>query len=141
MIRAIRSFILHDFWLKLFSLVLAVFIWLTVWFVRRGDAPLRFLTNDAHPQTYYNVPVLVVSSAAEPRGFRVDPSVVTVTVRGDKKAMQKLQPKDIRVVVDLTGIEEAARGLRKRVDVTTPTGTSPVQVEPSEVEVIVPSSR
>ena len=142
MIGMIRNFILRDFWLKLCSLVLGIFIWLTVWFVRKGEVP-SFLTSDAPTQKYYNIPVLVMSSAAEVRSFKVEPSVITVTVRGDKKSLEKLQlkPSEIQAVVDLTLIEAAARGVRKRIVVTTPPGTSPVQIDPNDVEVIVPPIR
>jgi hypothetical protein len=42
--------------------------------------------------------------------------------------------------VDLTGVE-AARGLRKRIEITTPAGITLVRVVPEEVEVIVPGKR
>ena len=144
MIAFLRGLLFHDFWLKLFSLALAVLIWLTVSFAQSGDGR-SFLTNRGAPeQTYYNIPVLVMSSAADVRNFKVDPNVVAVTVRGDKKALHELQARearDIRALVDLTGIEEAARGMHKRIDVTTPAGITFVQVVPNEVEVIVPSNK
>jgi hypothetical protein len=67
----------------------------------------------------------------------VNPAQVQVTVRGDAKSLHDLLPRDIRALVDLTGIE-AARGLMKRIEVTTPAGITFVKVVPDEVEVNVP---
>ena len=138
MIAFLRDLIVRDFWLKLFSLVLAVLIWLTVAFGK------DFFADRGLPeQTYYNIPVSVMFSAAnaDMHGFIVDPSAVTVTVRGDKKSLNNLQARDIRALVDLTGIETASRGLRKRIEVTTPAGITFVKVDPDEVEVIIPSAK
>jgi YbbR domain-containing protein len=138
MILFLRNLFFRDFWLKLFSLVLAILIWLTVSFVQSGGGR-NFFTNGAIPeQTYYNIPVLVMSSAADVRDFKVSPSVVEVIVRGEARSLKDLQTKDIRALIDLTGIE-SSRGLRKRIEVTTPAGITLVQVIPDEVEVIVPS--
>ena len=59
-------------------------------------------------------------------------------MRGDSKILKNLQSKDIRVLVDLTGIE-AARSLRKRIEVSAPAGVTHVGVQPEEVDVIIPS--
>jgi YbbR domain-containing protein len=140
MINFLRNLLLRDLWLKLFSLALAVLIWLTVTFAQSGGGQ-NFFANHAVPeQTYYNIPVLVMSSAADVRSFKVNPSTVAVTVQGEEKLLQRLQSRDIRALVDLTGIE-SARGLRKRIEVTTPPGITFVQVVPNEVEVIVPLKR
>ncbi len=140
MIAFLRDLIFRDFWLKLFSLALAVLIWVTVSFAQSGEGR-NFFANRAVPeQTYYNIPVLVMSSAADVRSFRVNPSEVEVTVRGETKLLHGLQAKDIRALVDLTDIE-SARGLHKRIEVTTPPGVTFVQAVPDEVEVIVPPKR
>jgi YbbR domain-containing protein len=87
-------------------------------------------------RTFFNLPVVVMSSASDARNFKVSPSAVEVTVRGDAKTLANLQSKDIRAIVDLTGIE-AARAL-KRIEVSTPAGVTHVRVVPEEVQVIVP---
>ena len=86
-----------------------------------------------------NLPVIILSSAEDVRSFHVSPSVVEVTVQGDAKTLATLQSKDIRVLVDLTGIG-AAHDLRKRIEVSTPAGITHVRVEPEEVQVIFPSN-
>ena len=140
MIKFLRHVVVDDFWLKLFSLVLAVLFWLTVSFAIQqkevAPSPAPSLTLAVH--TFFNLPVVVMSSAADVRNFRVSPSAVEVTVQGDAKAVESLQSKDIRPIVDLTGIE-AANAL-KRIEVSTPAGVTHVRVVPEQVQVVVPAS-
>jgi hypothetical protein len=142
MIAWLRNLILSDFWLKLFSLALAVLIWLTVSFAIRQEVPPAAGLGNVNFEelTFFNVPVLVVSTAADVRSFKVNPSEVQIKVRGEAKQLRQLQASDIRALVDLTGIE-SARGLRKRIAVTTPAGVTFVQAVPDEVEVVVPPRR
>jgi len=138
MITLLRNLLFHDFWLKLFSLALAILIWLTIWFARSKDvSPFSALTTHAAEQNYFNVPVLVVLPASDVRTVKVDPSAVQVTVTGDPKRLRDLKIMDIRAQVDLSGIE-SSRGLRKRIEVTLPPGITYVRVIPDDVEVIIP---
>jgi YbbR domain-containing protein len=139
MIDLLRQLVFKDFWLKLFSLALAVLIWVTISLaIQKEGSPVTITSTQPIQRTFYNLPVLVVSSAADVRDFRVKPSDVDVTVQGDAKSLQQLQEKDIRVMVDLTGVE-GGPGLRKRLDVSIPPGVTRVQVRPEEVEVIFPA--
>jgi YbbR domain-containing protein len=140
MIGSLRKLLFEDFWLKLFSVALAVLIWLTVSFAQSGGGRNFFANASVPEQTFENIPVLVVSEAADVRNFKVNPNEVEVTVRGEAKLLQDLQARDIRALVDLTGIE-SARSLRKEIQVTTPRGITLVQVVPEEVDVIMPSRR
>lgn len=140
MIEFIRNLIFRDFWLKLLSLVFAVFIWLSVSKVfldRDVSSPLAAFGSHTAERTYHNVPVMVVFPAADIRAVLVDPSEIRVTVRGEPEAIDKMKPSDVHAQVDLTGIE-SARALRKRVEVTVPSGITPVRIFPDEVEVIIP---
>ena len=133
MIAFFRNLFLHDFWLKLFSLGLAVLIWFTVHFAsQREVSPVTFSANE---RKFVNLPVMVVFAAEDVRTFKVNPSQVDVTVQGDVKLLKNLQGKDFRVMVDLTGIEAAH--LRKRVEVTPPPGVVHAHASPPEVEVII----
>ena len=58
-------------------------------------------------------------------------------VEGDAQLLERLQAKDIRIMVDLTGIESAT-DLRKRIEVSTPAGVTHVRVDPQQVRVLVP---
>ena len=140
MIPFLRNLIFEDFWLKLFSFVLAVLTWFTVSSMakqnERWPSTPRLPVN-SEQITFPNLPVVILSSAQDVRSFRVSPSEVEVTVRGDPKTIDTLQGKDIRVLVDLTGIG-AAHDLRKRIEVSTPAGITHVRVYPEEVQVIFP---
>ena len=139
MIEFLRNLILKDLLLKLFSLTLAVSIWFTVsWAIQKEVSPAAALTSSTvERRTYSNLPVVIMSSASDVRSFRVNPSEVEVTVEGAPKILQQLQSKDIKVIVDLTGVE-AARDLTKKIEVSTPAGVTHVRVAPQEVQVIIP---
>lgn len=138
MIGLLRDLILRDFWLKLFSLALAVLIWLTVSFaIKKEGSPVVSLTLVPEERTFSNLPVMVMSAAADVRNIKVRPDTVEVTVRGDAKIIRELRGKDIRVMVDLTGIE-TAQDLKKRIEVTTLAGISLVRVVPEHVQVMFP---
>jgi hypothetical protein len=133
MITFLRKLVFEDFWLKLFSLALAVLIWLTVTFVSQKD-----VWTDK--RVFSNLPVTVLASAEDVHGFRVNPAEVEITVQGDPRILQNLQNKDIRPMVDLTGVG-VARELRKRIEVSVPAGVTPMRVAPAEVQVIFPPDR
>jgi YbbR domain-containing protein len=137
MISILRELVLHDFLLKLFSLALAVLIWFTVTEIQKEASPLPHLTMNSDVKTFSNLPVVVMSAAQDVRSFKVNPSAVEVTVQGDAKTLKGLSSKDIRVIVDLTGVEGTG-GLRKRIEVSTPSGVTHVRVEPEEVEIRFP---
>jgi YbbR domain-containing protein len=129
-----RDFFTKDIGWKLFSLGLAIILYFTVR-QSTGDTGRPLEARAVH--TYRGVPVLVMSSAADVREFKVNPAVVQVTVRGRPETLTQLQEEDIRVTVDLTGIE-SARDLNKRVHVSTPPGITLVEVIPAEVNVVIP---
>ena len=138
MIAFLRHLIFEDFWLKLFSLALAVLIWITVSLaIQKEVAPAAPLASATPGRiTFSHLPIVILSSASDGRTFKVNPNEVEVTVEADSKRLQSLQPKDLRVLVDLTGIE-SARGVTKRIEVSTPAGVSPVLVAPQEVQIII----
>ncbi len=133
MIAFLRHLVFEDFWLKLFSLTLAVLIWLTVTFASQKEV-------GAENRVFLNLPVTVLASAEDVHNFRVSPNEVEVTLRGDPRTLQNLQSKDIRAVVDLTGVA-AARDLRKRIEVSVPAGVTYMRLVPDEVQVIFPPDR
>jgi hypothetical protein len=133
MITFLRHLIFEDFLLKLFSLALAVLVWLTVTFVSQKD-----VWTDK--RVFSSLPVTVLATVEDVHNFKLSPSEVAVTVQGDLKTLQNLQSKDIRAIVDLTGVG-AARDLRKRIEVSVPAGVTHIRVMPEEVQVIFPPDR
>jgi YbbR-like protein len=131
-----RDWVTKDFGWKLFSLFLAVAIWLTVHKIYEEPGAAPGLAGGV-PVTFGNLPVLVVSAASDVRDFRVAPATVAVKVSGSPEIMADLQASQIHAVVDLTDVQ-SARDLRRRVDVSTPAGVTLVSVDPPKVGVIVP---
>src|SRR6266581_5573801 len=137
MIAFLRHLFLHDLWLKLFSLALAVLIWLTITFaIRKEFSPIPNLNPRNAQRGTYVLPVVVLSSAEDPKVFRVDPKEVQVTVEADGKRLESLQSKEIRALVDLSGIE-SANDLLKRIEISTPPGVTLLRVLPQDVKVII----
>jgi YbbR domain-containing protein len=130
-----RDWFTKDFGWKIFSVFLAVTLWLTVHKVH--EDPEVAAADASVPLTYGNQPVLIVSAASDVRDFRVAPANVTVKVSGAPEVMAVLQANQIHAVVDLTDIA-AGSSLRRRVEVSTPPGVTLLSVEPAEVGVIIP---
>lgn len=133
---ALREIVTRDLGWKLLSLALAVAIWVTV--NPQSHSPAR----PANPlpslgmRSFTNLPVLLVSSATEGRVVSIDPETITVTVSGRPELISAMTGQEIRVIVDLTGVE-SARGLRKRVDVSVPAGVALISAEPPQVNATV----
>ena len=131
-----RDWVTNDLGWKLFSLFLAVAIWLTVHkiYEEPGAASGSAAGNTV---TFGNLPVRVVSAASDVRDFRVAPLTVKVTVSGSAETMARLQADQVHAVVNLTDAGPG-RDLHLPVDVSTPPGVTLVSVEPPKVGVIVP---
>jgi YbbR domain-containing protein len=139
MIAFLRYLFLQDIWLKLFSLALAVLTWVTITFALARDQRPAGLGPRLYERTFEALPVMIMSAASDVRDVRVNPKQVDITVQAEARVLNQLQARDIRLLVDLTGIE-AAQGLRKRIEVSTPAGVTHVRVSPNEVEVLFPGS-
>ena len=131
---AMRDWLTKDLSWIIVSLFLAVAIWLTVYKIREEpEAPVtRGVEN-----TYGNLPVHLLSAAADMHNYRAAPGTVAVTISGPPKAMAVLQADQIHALVDLTGIE-SSHDSHRPVEVSVPVGMTLVRVEPLEVGVIVP---
>jgi YbbR domain-containing protein len=131
-----HDWITKDFWWKLFSLILAVVIWVTVYKIR--EEPVVSAAVAGVPLTYGSLPVLVVSRASDVRDFRVVPATVAVKVTGPADVMAVLQANQIHPVVDLTDVASGSN-LKRRVEVSAPPGVTLVSVVPAEVDIRFPS--
>ncbi len=134
-----RDLFIKDWGWKLFSLFLAVAIWLTVHKIIE-EPKESAATASANPVTYGNLQILVVASASDVHLYRVVPDTVSVTVSGPPEAIAVLQANQIRVIVDLTDVE-SAKDFKRRVDVSVPSGIELVSVDPPKVGVIIPAPK
>ena len=138
-----RDWFTKDLGWKLFSIFLALAIWLTIHKILDESAPpvvVSPLPPSPVATTFTNLPVLIVSAAADVREFHVTPDAVTVTVSGRPEIMAALRADKVHALVDLTDIE-AARDLPRPVDISMPAGVTLVNVDPAEVNVVIPPQR
>ncbi len=135
MIAILKSLVIKDLWMKLFSLGIAILIWSTISIAIQKDVAPSSLIFGIGRDTFYDVPVEVQTSASDTRNFRVEPKTVKVTVEGDPQLLQAVQSKDIRATVDLRGTEMSGE-LTKRIEVSTPAGLKGVTVTPQQVTII-----
>ena len=132
----LRELFIKDWGWKLFSLLLAASIWLTVHRIIEG--PKNATAGAAGSTlTYGNLPVFIVASAADVHLYHVLPDTVSVTVSGSPEVIAVLQANQIRATVDLTDID-SGRDLKRRVDVSVPSGVTLISVEPARVGVLIP---
>ena len=123
----LRDYVLDKFGWKAASLVIAALIWLAVDSNNRGN--LRPAKNRV-----LRLPIAVMMTAMDVRGFRVTPGTVDVTLGGEAARLERMNESDVNVFVNLKDVMEAKR-LRKKVQVFTPDDVSLIKVEPEEVNV------
>ncbi|HLX70830.1 MAG TPA: hypothetical protein VKV04_14470 [Verrucomicrobiae bacterium] len=137
MILFVRNLVVKDFWLKLFSLALAVLIWFTIDFsISKEVSPWAELIGRTADETVMTVPVIVPPNY---HNMSVTPDQVQVTLRGDPKLLDelKLRPEDIRAEVNLSGVQ-SANGLLRPIEMILPQGVAYTHITPDKVEVGVP---
>ena len=96
-----RSLFLHNFWWKLFSVVLATLIWLAVNATLSNEAMLTRRLNLASNQKFAHCPILVMTSTGEHPAVTIEPSDVSVLVRGPAELLSSLKPQDVQVFLHL----------------------------------------
>lgn len=131
-----REFFLKDLSWKLFSLLLALAIWVTVHKIQTGSSVSAGTSNDSQV-TYSDLPVLPVAASSDVHLYRIVPPTVKVTVTGSPAAIAVLQANRIRATVDLTGFAPES-DLKCNVDISVPAGITVVSVDPQRVGVINP---
>jgi YbbR domain-containing protein len=110
-----RSFV-HNFWMKLLSLLLAVGLWMAV-------------ARDPIASVEVRVPI----EFSLPDNIVMDSSTFTqaqVLVRGPKRLMHRLEPGDVRADVDLSNVQPGERTFELHVHV--PQDMEVVQIIPSQ---------
>ncbi len=131
-----RDLFTKDWGWKLFSLFLAVAIWLTVHrILEESSSPVAHAGGST--LTYGNLPVFIVASASDVHLYHVNPRTVSVTVTGATDVIANLRADQIRATVDLTDIDSGG-DLQRRVDVSLPSGVTLVEVDPQTVGVVLP---
>ena len=97
--------LLHNFWLKVFSLGLATMIWVTIHIGITRDFSLTN-PNLTHPsRQFVTLPVSVITQPGDGRVFKVSPKEVTATIDGEEPILRRMSAKEIKIYVDLTDLK------------------------------------
>jgi YbbR domain-containing protein len=139
MIKFLRHLFLDDFLLKLFSLALALLFWITVSFAiqQKEGLPTPALPATTEARKFFNIPVVAVSSSSDVRNFKVSPDQVEVKVQGEVPIIENLEAKELRALVDVTGVETNGT-FRRPIDFSAPAGVTLLRILPQEVQVTPP---
>jgi hypothetical protein len=133
-----RNLLFKDFGWKLFSLLLAAFIWYTVQRIIEGPRVAMVSPEDIRVQ-YGEVSVSIVAAAADRHLFQLNSNTVSVTVSGPPVAMNVLQANQIHAFVDLSDFDGKATQWFRPVAVSVPWGVTVMNVEPAKLQVIPPA--
>ena len=131
-----RDLFLKDLGWKIFSLLLAAFIWVTVHNLIE-EPKAQAGSSASSPVTYGELPVVSVAAHADVRDYRLLQSTVSVTVSGPAEVIGKLQANQIHATVDLTD-PSTVNTAKQRVDVSVPAGVTVVTIKPESIGVIAP---
>ena len=124
---SLREIILHNFWLKFFSIALATVIWLAIHYSIHEEA------NTLTP-SYVLVPVSVKTAPGDTRVFRVTPDEVVVTAIGKDPTLFQVIQKEIRVNLDLTSFT-GKESVSEKLKAAAPPGIIVLQILPTTVEI------
>ena len=131
-----RDLFTKDLGWKLFSLFLAAAIWFTVNRILH-EASAAPPDANTSTQAYDNLPITVVSAAADVHDFHVAPLVVNVTVTGAAANLKLLQPGQIHAIVNLAGAD-FGRDEYLPVEIYAPTNVTITSIDPARVRVLIP---
>lgn len=122
----LRSLFRDHLWLKLFSVLLATLIWLTV----RAN-----LANPSRETTrrFAQQPVGLMTDLSEYRTFALEPAQVNITVRGPAAVVEELNERDIHAFVRMSGDQNVAGAYP--VEVHAPHAVTVVVIAPRNVVV------
>jgi YbbR domain-containing protein len=135
MIAFLKNLFLKDVWLKLFSLALAILIRIVVSFAIEREATSIPILPPPHPEhTFRSVPVSLLTGPDETRTFRIEPKDVEVTVEGEIKLLQTLETRDVRAIINLSGIE-GTNPVTRPVEILTPAAITHYRVQPRDVRI------
>ena len=126
----LRDLFIKDFWWKLASFLLAVFIWSVVKVtiqreLRMGDE----VGVSAIIGGFKKLPVTLLRDPADVRPLRVIPREVDVIISGDQSQLKNVTAQQIEVFVNLSEVRRLD-GVPIKISVTLPSGISLVKVDP-----------
>jgi YbbR domain-containing protein len=133
---SVREFVRHNFWLKLFSLILATLIWFVtkLGFIKKEISLGQNTIVNLATREFAQLPVTVVRQPGDPRAFKVTPENVSVTLTGEAAVLRELSRREITIYVDMTAAQPA-EGPTQRLKLHVPSGVTVVRVAPVAVQI------
>lgn len=130
-----RAFILHNFWLKIFSLFFATLIYFAIQPSPSETGFPQSLFPPHLPTLELRCPVAILAAPGANPGFFIQPSAALVKVEGAEPVLRQLTPENIQVYVKLTDVLNPNRAFR--VEVVVPRNVTLKEVTPDQVTVQV----
>ena len=125
-----RDYILHNFWWKVTSLLLAIIVWMVV-HGTSGQA-------DVIPRlqrTFRNHTLSLMRESTDKRPIRITPSEVEVVVSAPVGEATRLTDADIQTFVDMGDVDDRTDTVRIRVFVPGARGVRLESINPQEATV------
>lgn len=130
----LRGLFLDHFWLKLFSLLLAMLVWLAVRANIVREASFREFGDREATRNFTARPVMVMTESGAHPAVRIDPPFVDIAVRGVAQDVERLDVRDVRAFVRIPDRPEAETAVP--VHVQLPPDAALVMVSPGVVRVV-----
>ncbi len=130
MIMALRQFIQHNFWLKLFSLMLAVVIWFSIKYGIQADISFgqNIVTNPVVEESRA-IPIQILTQSGDARVFKVSPEYVRITCTGESAILRKYRAHlDFKAYIDLTDMQKKER--EQEIKIHVPSGITVLRILP-----------
>jgi hypothetical protein len=135
---ASSNLILHNFWWKLLSLLLAGLTWLTIDTALQRDEQQAKVMEEVETDSrrpFYGVPITLLTSPTNTNRFIVAPDVVSVEIGSkDSKALDDLQERRVEAFVDVTDAEDEKQ-FRRPVQIKVPEDFVVLAVAPTNASV------
>ena len=132
-----RDVILNNFWWKMTALCLAVLAWFG--FQPRENLPylLPESFRTEHTRVMIAHPVTITKPATDTREFRVSPSEIEITLKGEEKTLRDLASGEVRTTVEISELTGTNEMLKIHVYVPPRGGIKLDRLVPDRVQVEV----
>jgi len=132
---AAPDYILHNFWWKLLSLLLAALTWLTIQTALQRDENLQQSpVIGSFSRTFTALPITLLNSPTNLTRFKVDPATVLLDVTGPADQLKKLQERQIHVYIDVSDAGDEKQ-FRRTIQVQVPTDLKVENLTPTYTSV------
>lgn len=132
---ALREYILHNFWWKLLSLLLAGLTWLTIETAFRKDETLKETpVVTTSKRSFPSVAVTLMTAAGNSNRYIIHPALAYVVVSGTLPDLEKLQPRDVKAFVDIIEAGDE-KEFRRNIQAQVPGDLKVVSVNPTNASV------